>query len=200
MNARWLLLTLFCSASVLACPNTNGKLSVCQEVSFNDTRFVWMSLFQQTNNADAGENVALYTQQLKYGKGNSWGSVSEIRCVNHWGGCHGHEVDLVVNGPLAWGDWRTGQSIVIWKLPGSEGQPQANFGLLVAPQWDERENIRVDVGIGVQTRHNIAAVQIRSGEKIALDDSGKIAIRFNPTTQQIEFLNGERVLQSIPVN
>lgn len=195
-----LLVALFAAVKAYGCSSMNGKVSICQEVPSLSTEFVWTSLFQQTNHADTGENVVLYSQQLKQGTGTSWASVFEARCYNRRGGCHGQEIDLVVDGPLQLGDWRIGQSIVIWKMPGSDGVPSANFGLLVAPQWTERENVKVDVGIGIQTRNNVAALQVRSGEKIALDDSGRIAFRFNPATKQIEFLNGETVLWAVPVN
>lgn len=172
---------------------------VTERIPFDSTRFRWTTLTQQFNSANEGENVASYQQMIKLGPSPSWSLVGETRCVDQRGGCHGAEIDLVVDGPLQPGDWRLGQSIVIWKMPGSTADPPtANFGLLVAPQWDQRENIRVDVGIGIQTRNNIAALQIRSGEKIALDDDGQIALRYNPATLRVELLSHGMVIWSVP--
>jgi hypothetical protein len=204
-----LALLLFAADASASDPvNTAGKLDcttgICtphlvqQTVPFDSTAFTWTSLTQQFNNASAGENVATYSQMWKQASGTSWAFVAENRCINKRGGCHGAEIDLVVDGPLQDGDWRLGQSIVIWRMPNSApGAPTANYGLLIAPQWDQRENIRVDVGVGIQTRCNVACLQIRSGESIALDDAGQITIRYNPVSGAIEFRNGARVVSTI---
>jgi len=196
------LLAMLCATTALAqmCPSVNSRFTVCQNVPPISSQFVWTVLYQQNDFADVGENVVLYSQQNKFGAGPAWGSVSEARCNHPRGGCAGQEIDLVVNGPLQFGDWRIGQSIVLWRVPGTDGVPSVNYGLLVASEWNDRENIRAEVGIGIDTRNNIAALRIRSGEKIALDDEGRITFRFNPAAQTIEFANGDRVIWSIPVN
>jgi len=173
---------------------------LAETIPFDSTAFRWTSLTQQFNYASAGENVATYSQMWKQGPGTSWAFVAEDRCQHQRGGCHGAEIDLVVDGPLQPGDWRLGQSIVIWKMPNSGGTPTANYALLIAGGVPYREQVRVDYGVSVQVHCNVACLQVRSGDKIALDDAGQIAFRYNPAAQRVELLNGERVVAAFPTN
>lgn len=210
MRRALLLLALLAASTAYASPPENtaapidcstgictSKL-VAETIPFDSTAFRWTSLTQQFNHAAAGENVATYTQMWKQGPGTSWAFAAENRCINQRGGCHGAEIDLVVDGPVQDGDWRLGQSIVIWKMPNSVGVPEANYALLIAGGVPYREDVRVDYGISVQTHCYFACLQVRTGEKIALSDDAKIAFRYNPMSASIEFLNGERVVFAIP--
>lgn len=204
-----LFITLALTATASAPTNTAGPLDcstgictsklVSETIPANSTQFRWTNLNQQFNNANAGENVATYSQMWKKGLGNSWGSVSEARCINPRNGCHGLEVDLVLNGELdeAAGDWRLGQSIVLWQLPGSTGVPTATNALYIAGGLPHREDVRTKYGVNVDLHCNVACLRVRSGEKIVLSDDDQIAIRFNPVTDNVELLNGTRVIWKV---
>lgn len=67
------------------------------------TAFEWANLSVMDNYASAGENVAIYAQGNKWGRGETWGMVSEV--IDHTpsspdsGAVVGHEYDVTVLGP-----------------------------------------------------------------------------------------------------
>lgn len=208
LSALLLLLSLHVSAqdrtpTPLDCRSLpwDGGFATCnesEEVPPYDTRFRWLRLFQQTNNAAVGENVTVYSKQRKQGAGSSWAFVAEAACMHERGGCHGAEIDLMVSGPVQWGDWRLGQSIVIWSL--GAPNPQAHFGLLVAPEWTRRNEITSQYGVHVDLVCTIACMSVREDQKICLEATGKVCLRLNTHTRRVELLNGERVLTAWPVD
>lgn len=58
-----------------------------------------------------------------------------------------------------------------------------------------------EAGIVINSIDSGEAIRIASGNFISLDGAtGRIRMRYNPKTEQIEFFNGERLAHSIPMN
>jgi hypothetical protein len=176
------------------------------------TAFEWTGLFVMDNYADAGENVALYTQANGFGAGPNWGFVSE--CTNTYSlasTCVGAEINVstagrdtgnrigidvvLADGPL----WRgMGPSAVI------EGTAAIRVGVSQPSSphaiWKYGVKIQDKVGVAIDTTgaETKTAIRLKEGQRIELDATGQIKIDF--AAGQIRFLNGERVVHSFPMN
>lgn len=194
------LLLLLLASDALACDYTARVLcpveSSTVSVPTSSQAFVWNVLRTQDNYAASGENVTTYAKMHKRGVGNSWAEVSETRCFHPRAGCHVRESDLVVNGPLQGGDLRLIEQMLFWPLPEGEGAPEATAGLYMGSVGDA---VTTRHGIDLDLHCSIACLAVRAGERIALERTGRIAIRFNPASSSIEFLNGERIVWALPM-
>jgi hypothetical protein len=140
------------------------------------------------------ENVAGHFQANKYGKGATWGLLSEVEDPTGAGYLWGAEIDLLSRGD---GDaWlRRGLGIVLGVNQGV-GTATIGYGIDILPFWRDRGRVDVMYGIHVGVPARVAAIAVQAGQRVALEESGRIAIRFNPNTNAVEIVNGERVLTS----
>jgi len=115
--------------------NVENGLWVPVTVAAGVANFEWGILSQMTNNATAGQNVAMYAQVTKNSTGPSWGNVSEVietTGANPASGTVGFEIDMTANGTDTSGN-RIGLDIVAQTyLAGT--LPTIGHGIRIGPE------------------------------------------------------------------
>lgn len=210
MKAAWALALMLavgtCAGQSLEWQGGFAAIYEHDAAPFDSTVFRWSHLIVQDNvsGTETSENVTLYAKMHKLGPGRSWSLVAETQCVFQRGGCHVAEFDLVVAGAVKDGDWRLGGSTVMWTPQTLEqtaalgGAPMYHHLWLYAIQWDQRNALRGEHGVTVDAYCTMSCLTIRAGQRFGLEMSGQIAIRYDQTAHEIQFLNGSHVLAVIP--
>lgn len=172
--------------------------------------FEWV-ITANLDNYGQGENVAGYFRAVRH-PGASWtfGSVVEARDVSQEPGhLVAMEMDLFAHGP-DYNNNRVGLDIAIGQSDVADPMPmEATAAVRVGPGLGDKRN-RVKVVFGANIDCDVAfdssqatmsrggvALRLAAGQKIALEATNQICVRYNPTNYKIEFLNGNRVVYSI---
>lgn len=173
------------------------------------TAFEWTGLFLLDNYSDAGENVALYTQGNSFGKGPTWGLVTE--CNNAYypaSTCVGQEITMGMAGPDTGG--RYGLDVVLadgafWRGLGQSKVVEGTAGIRVnsmnvagtSTKWKTGLTVEgpVDVAIDTSKSSTKTAMRLKEGQQVELADG----IRIDFASGQIRFLNGTRVIHQFPM-
>lgn len=147
----------------------------------------------------SGSSVAGYFTGNKFGKGAAFGLVAEVQDVLGVGPLWGLEVDAFSIGSTYPDTWlRRGLGVVVGVNQGRRVPTVIGWGIQVLPFYRDRENVRVNYGLDIAVPANIAAISVMAGERVCLESSGRVCVRFNPAANAVEIVNGERVLWSVP--
>lgn len=146
----------------------------------------------------SGSAVAGYFTANKYAAGAAFGMVAEVQDVLGVGPMWGMEIDAFIIGDHYPDTWlRRGLGVVIGVNQGRHVPTTIGWGVQVLPFYRDRGYVSVNYGISVDVPANIAAISVMAGEKVCLESSGRVCLRFNPTRNAVEIINGERVLWSV---
>jgi hypothetical protein len=165
----------------------------------------WASLTILNNPSDFGANVASYSQAQKTGRGTTWAGVYELQDAVGRGGFHALEIDAFTTGPSPTpgsmdGD-RIGLGIVHGRAfdTGVGDKATLDYAVFVAPSRLKDEDADVNFGMMVWSQCRYACYAMRAGNKIAYEESGAIASKFDPTTGRWGLYNGDRPLFEVDV-
>jgi len=161
-----------------------------------DTRSLeWANLTILNNNSNHGSNVAVYGQANKRGVGPTWGGVFEVQDINGTGPMWGVEVDAFANGPSHFertgGGDRIGVGIVLGRAHGTTAKATIDYGVWVLPNGLSDANADVNFGVMVSAQCRYACFAMRAGNKLAWEESAKIASKFDPETGMWGLYNGD---------
>jgi hypothetical protein len=165
--------------------------------------FEWANLTILNNPADAGANVASYSQALKTGRGTTWAGVLEVQDGTGRGGFFGLEIDAYTSGPSPApgsmdGD-RIGLGIILGRAFKTGGKATVDYGIMIAPAGLDDNEADVNFGMMVWSQCRFACFAMRAGNKIAYEESGAIASKFDPHTGRWGLYNGDKPLFEVDV-
>jgi hypothetical protein len=165
--------------------------------------FEWANLPILNNPADAGANVASYSQALKTGRGTTWAGVLEVQDGTGRGGFFGLEIDAYTSGPSPTpgsmdGD-RIGLGIILGRAFKTGGKATVDYGIMIAPAGLDDNEADVNFGMMVWSQCRFACFAMRAGNKIAYEESGAIASKFDPATGRWGLYNGDKPLFEVDV-
>jgi hypothetical protein len=165
--------------------------------------FEWANLTILNNPADAGANVASYSQALKTGRGTTWAGVLEVQDGTGRGGFFGLEIDAYTSGPSPTpgsmdGD-RIGLGIILGRAFKTGGKATVDYGIMIAPAGLDDNEADVNFGMMVWSQCRFACFAMRAGNKIAYEESGAIASKFDPHTGRWGLYNGDKPLFEVDV-
>ena len=160
----------------------------------------WASLTILNNNSDFGANVAVYGQSNKTGTGPTWAGVLEIEDTNGTGPVWGLEIDAFTNGPSRFdergGGDRIGLGIVVGRARDRGPKATIDYGVWLIPNQLKDTEADVNYGVMVSTQCRYACFAMRAGNKLAWEESARIASKFDPETGFWGLYNGDNpVLQ-----
>lgn len=163
----------------------------------------WANLAVLFNHSDHGANVASYAQARKLGRGTTWAGVFEVQDAVGRGGFHGVQIDAFTTGPSPVpgsmeGD-RIGLDIVVGRAFGLGPKATVDYGVIIAPSGFRDEEADVNFGMMVWTQCRYACFAMRAGNKIAYEESGQVASKFDPRTGRWGLYNGDRPLFEVDV-
>jgi hypothetical protein len=117
----------------------NAAQYVVTDVEDGATTFEWGITSVLNNYATAGENVAIYGQGNKYGKGPTWAGVFELRdratLDNNVGNMRGLEIDVFSNNPLAVGQDKIGVDIIYGRNDDAGADTTISAGIRIIPKY-----------------------------------------------------------------
>lgn len=144
-----------------------------------------------------GSSVAGYFTANKFGTGAGFGLVAEVEDVTGVGPLWGMEIDAFSIGEHYPDTWlRRGLGVVIGVNQGRKVPTAIGWGIQVLPFYRDRGYVSVNYGVSVDVPAKIAAISVMAGERVCLESSGRVCLRFNPTSNAVEIVDGERVLAS----
>jgi hypothetical protein len=155
------------------------------------------------NPADGGANVASYSQALKTGRGTTWAGVLEVQDGTGRGGFFGLEIDAYTSGPSPApgsmdGD-RIGLGIILGRAFKTGPKATVDYGVFIAPAALDDNEADVNFGMMVWSHCRFACFAMRAGNKIAYEESGAIASKFDPHTGRWGLYNGDKPLFEVDV-
>lgn len=189
--------------------NVNTALFARTRTGAGQKAFEWTGLFIMDNYADAGENVALYTQANAFGSGPNWGFVAE--CTNAFAPhatCVGAEINVSTTGRDT--GTRIGIDIVLvdgklWRGMGPSEVIEGTAGLRIGSSWPSSPHAKWTYGIKLDGKMTTAidmtkaetstAIKLKRGQQIELGDG----VRIDYADGQIRFLNAGRVIHQFPM-
>ena len=161
----------------------------------NTRSLEWANLTVLNNHSNYGSNVAVYGQANKLGEGPTWAGVFEAQDVNGTGPLWGVEVDAFANGPSRFdqtgGGDRIGVGIVLGQARGTTRKATIDYGVWVLPNGLSDASADVNFGVMVSAQCRYACFAMRAGNKIAWEESAKIASKFDPETGMWGLYNGD---------
>lgn len=165
--------------------------------------YEWATLSILKNYSNHGANVATYGQAHKFGRGTSWAGVMELQDSNGKGGFYALEVDAYSTGPSPTpgsqqGD-RVGVGIILGRAFNTGPKATIDYGVLVAPQGLDSREADVNYGMMVFGECRYACYAMQAGNKIAYEESARIASKFDPHTGRWGLYNGDRPLFEVDV-
>ena len=165
--------------------------------------FEWANLTVLNNPSDHGANVATYSQAQKTGRGTTWAGVMEVQDATGRGGFFGLEIDAFTTGPSPSpgsmeGD-RIGLGIIVGRAFNTGPKATLDYGVLIAPVALKDEDVDVNFGMMVWAQCRFACYAMRAGNKIAYEESGAIASKFDPQTGRWGLYNGDAPLFEVDV-
>lgn len=148
-----------------------------------------------------GTAVAGYFTTNRYSTGPAFGLLAEVQDVTGRGELWAMEIDAFSRGPdgTPGSGLRRGLGVVLGVNQG-KGEATIGYGIDVLCFFRDCGRVRVHYGLHIGVPADVAAIAVQAGERVALEESGRIAIRFNPKTNAVEIVNGEAVLASWRVN
>jgi len=168
----------------------------------NSRTLEWGNLSILNNYSNHGENVATYAQANKFANGTTWAGVFETEDSVGTGGFWGIEIDAFTRGPSpspgAYGD-RIGLGIILGRAGFTGDKATIDYGVLVAPVHADDSEADVNFGMMVYAQCRFACFAMRAGNKIAWEESGQIASKFDPQTGRWGLFYGERPLFEVDV-
>ncbi len=155
----------------------------------------WANLTILNNNSNYGSNVAVYGQANKRGAGPTWAGVFEAQDTSGTGALWGLEIDAFTRGPsrfdeIGGGD-RIGLGIVLGRARGTEPKATIDYGVWVLPDGLSDANADVNFGVMVSAQCRYACFAMRAGNKLAWEESAKIASKFDPDSGMWGLYNGD---------
>lgn len=148
-----------------------------------------------------GDNTAVYSTANKYGAGNTWAGVFETEDVSGKGAAIGVEIDLMSRGDQGVEPWgRYGLMVALGVNQGLQVPTRIGYGIAVLPFWRDREQVSVNYGVVVGLHCAIACLAVQGGERIALEPSGEVAVKFDPEKRVIGFWLGDDLLWGVNVD
>jgi hypothetical protein len=166
--------------------------------------FEWANLAILNNYSNYGENVAAYGQANKFGRGTTWGGVFELQDHTGTGGFYGVEIDAYTQGGSPYpgsqqGD-RIGLGIIMGRAGNSGPTATVDYGILVAPTGLDDTQANVNFGVMVWSQCRYACFAMRGGNKLAWEESARIASKFDPATGRWGLFNGDKPVFEVDVN
>jgi len=165
--------------------------------------FEWAGLTILNNRSNYGNNVATYAQANKLAHGTSWAGVFEVQDTTGTGGFYGVEIDAFTHGPSAYPGSQQGDRIGLGIIMGRAGEsgPKAtvDYGILVAPTGLDDDQADVNFGMMVWAQCRFACYAMRAGNKLAWEESARIASKFDPQTGRWGLYNGDKPLFEVDV-
>ncbi len=163
----------------------------------------WASLTILNNPSDYGSNVASYSQALKTGRGTTWAAVHEVQDATGRGGFFGLEIDAYTSGPSPApgsmdGD-RIGLGIILGRAFNSGPKATVDYGIFIAPAGLKDAEADVNFGVMVWSQCRFACFAMRAGNKIAYEESGSVATKFDPNTGRWGLFNGDKPLFEVDI-
>ncbi len=163
----------------------------------------WANLTILNNLSDQGANVASYSQALKSGRGTTWAGVLEVQDATGRGGFFGLEIDAYTSGPSPTpgsmdGD-RIGLGIILGRAFRTGPKATVDYGVFIAPAGLNDAEADVNFGMMVWAQCRFACFAMRAGNKIAFEESGAIASKFDPHTGRWGLYNGDKPLFEVDV-
>jgi hypothetical protein len=165
--------------------------------------YEWANLTILNNPSNFGANVASYSQAQKTGRGTTWAGVFELQDATGRGGFHALEVDAFTTGPSPSpgsmdGD-RIGIGVIVGRAFDTGPKATLDYGVFVAPSRLKDDEADVNFGMMVWTQCRFACYAMRAGNKIAYEESGAIASKFDPQTGRWGLYNGDQPLFEVDV-
>lgn len=163
----------------------------------------WANLTVLNNPSDHGANVAAYAQAQKTGRGQTWAGVMELQDATGRGGFHALEIDAYTTGPSPTpgsmdGD-RIGLGIILGRAFNTGPKATVDYGVFIAPTGLNDDEADVNFGMMVWAQCRFACYGMRAGNKIAYEESGAIATKFDPASGRWGLYNGEQPLFEVDV-
>lgn len=163
----------------------------------------WANLTVLNNPSDYGANVASYAQAQKTGRGPTWAGVLELQDATGRGGFHALEIDAYTTGPSPFpgsmeGD-RIGLGIIVGRAFNAGPKATLDYGVFVAPTGLNDDEADVNFGMMVWSQCRFACYAMRAGNRMAYEESGAIASKFDPATGRWGLYNGDRPLFEVDV-
>lgn len=141
---------------------------------------------------------AIYGTTNKYNDGPAFGGVFEVEDTTGRGPLWGVEIDTMSIGPdhpeNGGKGLRRGLGVVVGVNQGRQVPTVIGYGIALLPFYRDRDWVSVNFGLHIGVHSNVAAIAIPAGDRIALEESGMIAFRYNPATLNVELMNGQRVV------
>ena len=163
----------------------------------------WANLTILNNLSDQGANVASYSQALKSGRGTTWGGVFEVQDATGRGGFFGLEIDAYTSGPSptpgAMDGDRIGLGIILGRAFNTGPKATLDYGVFIAPAGLKDTEADVNFGMMVWAQCRFACFAMRAGNKIAYEESGAIASKFDPASGRWGLYNGDKPLFEVDV-
>ena len=196
-------LTVTRTAPTGGAPNVVPALYTHVTTQPTSRTYEWANLTVLNNPSDFGANVATYSQAQKTGRGTTWAGVFELQDATGHGGFYGVEIDAYTSGPSPVpgsmdGD-RIGLGIILGRAFNTGPKATLDYGVLIAPVALKDEEADVNFGMMVYAQCRFACFAMRAGNKIAYEESGAIASKFDPETGRWGLWNGDRPLFEIDV-
>ena len=184
-------------------PNVVPALSTHVTTQPASRTLEWANLTVLNNPSDYGANVASYSQARKTGRGPTWAGVMELQDATGRGGFHALEIDAYTTGPSPTpgsmdGD-RIGLGIILGRAFNSGPKATIDYGVFIAPTGLNDDEADVNFGMMVWAQCRFACYAMRAGNKIAYEESGAIANKFDPATGRWGLYNGEQPLFEVDV-
>lgn len=196
-------LTVTRTAPAGGVPNVEPALYTHVTTQPTSRTYEWANLTILNNPSDFGANVATYSQAQKTGRGATWASVMELQDATGRGGFHALEIDAFTTGPSPTpgsmdGD-RIGIGIILGRAYNTGPKATVDYGIFIAPQALNDEEADVNFGMMVWSQCRFACYAMRAGNKIAYEESGAIASKFDPQTGRWGLFNGDQPLFEVDV-
>ena len=166
--------------------------------------YEWASLTILNNRSNFGQDVASYSQANKFAQGTSWAGVFEVQDTTGKGGFYGVEIDAFTQGPSAFpgsqeGD-RVGLGVVLGRAGYTGPKATIDYGIMIAPAGFDDTQADVNFGVMVWSQCRFACYGMRAGNKVAWEETARIASKFDPATGRWGLFNGDTPLFEVDVN
>lgn len=121
------------------------------DVLFGSREYAWTTWSVLNNWADDGENVAVYGQAYKHGRGPTWAGVFEAQCPASRGACYATEIDLMASGAANPIDGRSAVFVVLGKARGAEpGPAEIPRAIHIIPFGMDASSVRMGTALDVE--------------------------------------------------
>ncbi len=164
----------------------------------------WANLTILNNRANHGANVGVYSQANKHGSGPTWGGVFELQDNTGTGAVWGLEVDAFTTGPSRFaetgGGDRIGIGVVVGRSLDAGPKATVDYGVWLLPNGLDDREADVNFGVMVSTQCRMACFAMRGGNKLAWEESARIASKFDPETGLWGLYNGDAPVFQVNVS